>query len=173
MKSTLFIAIAMMATLFSAAQDGNQKPPASPPASAKQTLKGGTHVTINYGQPSVKGRTIGKDLEPMQGKIWRAGANAATVFEVDKDVKVQGGELPAGKYAFFLIDNGAEWTIIFNREHNQWGAYDYKPDQDILRVKAKASKPEQFSEKLTYNIAADGQVTIQWGDKEVKFKIDG
>lgn len=174
MKATILLAIAMTTSLFTSAQDGGtKKPPASPPASATETLKGGAVVSINYGQPSVKGRTIGTDLEPMPGKVWRAGANAATVFETSKDVRVQGRDLPAGKYAFFVIDNGGEWTLIFNKEHNQWGAYEYKEKEDALRVNAKAGKAEPFSEKLTYAIATDGTVTIQWGAKQVKFKVDG
>ena len=174
MKATMLVAVAMTVGLFTAAQDnGAQKPPASPPAAAKQTLKGGTELSINYGQPSVKGRTIGTDLEPMPGKIWRAGANAATVFEVNKNVRVQGQDLPAGKYAFFVIDNGNEWTLIFNKKHDLWGAYDYKESDDVLRVNAKAGKADPFSEKLTYNIAKDGNVTILWGGKKVTFKVEG
>ncbi|MCR6719937.1 MAG: DUF2911 domain-containing protein [Chitinophagaceae bacterium] len=174
MKATILLATAMTISLFTSAQDGGTKPPpASPPASAKQTLKGGAVVSINYGQPSVKGRTIGTDLEPMPGKVWRAGANAATVFETSKDVRVQGRDLPAGKYGFFVIDNGGEWTLIFNKVHDQWGAYEYKESEDALRVNAKAGKAEPFSEKLTYNINKDGNVTIQWGAKEVKFRVEG
>src|SRR5690606_18736173 len=79
-------------------------PPKSPAVSATETLSKGIEVTINYGQPSLNGRTIGKDVEPMAGKVWRAGANAATTFEVSKNVRVQGKDLAAGKYGFFVID---------------------------------------------------------------------
>ena len=41
----------------------------------------------------------------MAGKLWRTGANEATVFEVSKAVKVEGNDLPAGKYALFTIAN--------------------------------------------------------------------
>lgn len=172
MKSILFVAVALSASLIACGQQDPSKRP-SPPAEAKETLNGGATVSINYSQPSVKGRTIGKDLEPMQGKVWRAGANEATVFETSKAIRIQGKELPAGKYGFFLIDNGGEWTIIFNKVHKQWGAYEYKESEDALRVSAKAGKAAQFAEKLTYSIAKDGTVTMLWGDKELKFKIDG
>lgn len=169
MKSIFMLIISL--SLISLVQA--QNPPAKSPAvTAKETLSKGTEVTINYGQPSLNGRTIGKDVEPMPGKVWRAGANAATVFEVSKNVRVQGKDLPAGKYGFFVIDNGGEWTLIFNKVHNQWGAFEYKEASDALRVSAKVKKADPPAAKLTYQISKDGNVTIQWGEKEVRFKID-
>lgn len=170
MKAVLFMAIALTGSLIACGQNNGGK--ASPAVTVKETLSSGTELTINYGQPSVKGRTIGKDLEPMEGKIWRAGANEATTFEINKDVRVQGQPLPAGKYAFFLIEDENEWTLIFNKEHKQWGAYNYKQSEDALRVKAKKGKASPASEKLTYSIAKDGKVTILWGDRKVEFKVD-
>jgi hypothetical protein len=156
--------------LFACGQDDKSKRP-SPPVQAKETLASGAVVTIDYSQPSVKGRTIGKDLEPMPGKVWRTGANEATVFEVSKPVKVEGKDLAAGKYALFTIAGDDEWTIIFNKTANQWGAYDYKEGDDALRVKVKPSKAGTFAEKLTFNVNKDGTVTLLWGDKKVDFKV--
>jgi hypothetical protein len=170
MKSVLLLAVACTTMLFACGQDDKSKRP-SPPAQAKETLASGAIVTIDYSQPSVKGRTIGKDLEPMPGKVWRTGANEATVFEVSKPVKVEGKELPAGKYALFTIAGDNEWTIIFNKTANQWGAYDYKEADDALRVKVKPSKAPSFAEKLTFNVNKDGTVTLLWGDRKVDFKV--
>ena len=170
MKSLLLL-IATTALFFSAtAQDDKAKRP-SPPATATQTLEDGTVVTINYSQPSVKGRTIGKDLEPKEGKVWRTGANEATTFEVSKDVEINGQKLPAGKYALFTIDNGKEWTIIFNKTWNQWGAYEYDESADALRVKTNAGTAKEFAEKMRFNISKDGKVVLLWGDKKVDFKV--
>jgi hypothetical protein len=159
--------ILSLTTLISIAACGQ----ASPPASASETINGGAVVTINYSSPSVKGRTIGRDLEPMDGKVWRAGANDATVFEVSKDVKVEGKDLAAGKYGFFLLVNGEDWTIIFNKTWKQWGAFSYKEADDALRVKVKSGKADPFSEKLTYGISKAGKVSILWGDKKVEFTV--
>lgn len=144
---------------------------ASPPAKASETTDGGAVITINYGQPSVKGRTIGKDLEPMEGKVWRTGANKATVFEVSKDVKVEGQSLAAGKYGLFTIANSGEWTVIFNKTWDQWGAMNYKEADDALRIKVKGGKADPFSEKLTFTIGKDGKVTMTWGDNKVEFTV--
>ena len=80
------------------AEDKSKRP--SPPAQVVQKIASGATITINYSQPSVKGRTIGKDLEPMEGQVWRTGANEATWFQTDKNITVNGAALPAGKYSF-------------------------------------------------------------------------
>jgi hypothetical protein len=170
MKSILFfVCLFAVATTFGQA-DKSKRP--SPPALEKQTLKSGATVSIDYSQPSVKGRTIGKDLEPNTGKVWRTGANEATVFETDKDIKVQGKTLPAGKYGLFsIVDDKGDWTIIFNKTWKQWGAFSYKEEDDVLRVKAKHKKADEFAERLTFTIAKDGDVHLLWGDNDVKFEI--
>lgn len=125
-----------------AQQDKSKRP--SPPAKVSATLASGATISVDYSQPSLKGRTIGKDVEPMDGKVWRTGANEATVFETSKDVKVEGQTLPAGKYAFFSIANGDEWTLIFNKTWKTWGAFDYEKNKgdDALKVKVKAGKAQ-------------------------------
>ena len=166
MKQLIFSAV-----LFISVGVFGQNPPPSPPAKASETIESGAVITINYSQPSVKGRTIGKDLEPMEGKVWRTGANKATVFEVSKDVKVEDKALPAGKYALFTIVNGDEWTIIFNKTADQWGAFNYKEADDALRVKVKGEKAKAFSEKMTFAVDKKGKVSLVWGDKQVEFKV--
>jgi len=153
----------------SALAQGDQ--PASPAASSSAKIASGATITINYGQPSVKGRTIGKDLEPMSGKVWRTGANKATVFETDQDITVEGQALPAGKYALFTIAGDNEWTVIFNKTSDQWGAFKYDQKEDALRVQVKPAKAAAFSEKLQINVNADGKVSILWGDNDVSFHV--
>jgi hypothetical protein len=169
MKQVLFSAVLFLSLVACGQEDKSKRP--SPPAMAKETIKSGAVISIDYSQPSVKGRTIGKDLEPMDGKVWRAGANEATVFEVSKDVKVEDKALAAGKYGLFTIMNGDEWTIIFSKTWKQWGAFRYKDADDALRVKVKADKAKAFAEKLTYTIDKSGKVALMWGDKQVEFKV--
>ena len=157
--------------LSAAAQDKDKSKRPSPPAIVTQTLESGAVVKIDYSQPSVKGRTIGKDLEPKEGTVWRTGANEATIFETSKDVKVNGQNLPAGKYSLFTISGPDEWTIIFNKTWNQWGAYDYKEAEDELRVKAKPVKAANFAEKMTFTIDKNGDVNLFWGDVQVGFQV--
>ena len=161
--TTLFISTAAIA------QDKGKRP--SPPMMTEATIKSGATIKINYSAPSVKGRTIGKDLEPMAGKIWRTGANEATVFDVSKDVKVEGKDLQGGKYSLFTIMDGDDWTIIFNKTAVQWGAFKYVEADDILRVKVKGKKNNSFTEQFKIDAEKDGVVSMFWGDYKVAFKV--
>lgn len=163
---TLFATILIGNTSF-AQQDKSKR--ASPPAKVTETLSNGTVVTIDYSQPSLKNRTIGKDIAPF-GKIWRTGANEATAFEVSKDVTINGKALPAGKYGLYSIPGEKEWTIIFNKAWNQWGTV-YKEDMDQLRITVKPETTESFKEQLTFMIAKNGEVSLEWGKTEVEFEI--
>lgn len=158
----------MLTTLNSCAQGDKSKRP-SPPATVSKKV-GETTITINYSQPSVKGRAIGVDLEPKQDKVWRAGANEATVFEVDKDVTVEGKTLAKGKYGFFILVSGDTWNIIFNKTWDTWGT-SYKEADDVLRVPVKSEKTNNVTEQLTYEIDANGTVTLLWGNTKTSFKV--
>lgn len=150
-----------------AQQDKSKR--ASPPASVKETLNSGTTVTIDYSQPSVKGRTIGQEIAPF-GKVWRTGANEATSFEVTKAVKVDGKELAAGKYGLYSIPGEKEWVIIFNKKWNQSGTQ-YDEAEDALRIKVKSAKAAAFTEKMTFTVDKGGKVALIWGDILVPFTV--
>lgn len=171
MKRLLFMPLMAATMLIAGVASAQDKKPASPPATVSQKIASGATITINYSQPSVKGRTIGKDLEPLPGKVWRTGANEATVFETDKDITVEGMALPAGKYGLFTILNDKEWTIILNKTWKQWGAFKYQEGDDVLRVKVPAAKAPSFTETFTITIGQDGKVSLLWGDLEGDFIV--
>ena len=164
LQSTLILALSFI-SLIASSQD-KAKPSPSSTASGKA---GNANITINYGAPSVKGRNIWGDLVPY-GKVWRTGANDATVFEIDADIKIEGQTLAKGKYSLFTIPEVGEWTIIINKNPKQWGAYSYKQEDDVLRVKVKSNKSASFNELLSYQVA-DGKVYIRWENLEVVFKV--
>ena len=175
MKNLIYLLAAttfLFTSNVSAQENEDKSKRASPPASVTQTITGGATITISYGQPSVKGRTIGKDLEPMEGQVWRAGANEATVFETDKAIMIEGKLLAAGKYAFFTNSKGKKWTLIFNKTWKTWGAFDYQKNKgaDALKVTVNEQKAPAFSEKLTYTISDNGEISLTWGDRLVRFK---
>ena len=151
------------------AEDKSKRP--SPPAKVTEKISSGATISIDYSQPSVKGRTIGKDLEPLNGEVWRTGANEATVFETDKDVTIDGKKLPAGKYGLFTLFNGNDVSVIFNKTWKQWGAFKYKEADDALRIKTKVVDESSSTEKMTFKISPAGVVTLLWGNKKVDFTI--
>ncbi len=162
------IASTLLSTACANAQDDKSKRP-SPPAKVSATTDNGNAITINYSQPSVKGRTIGKEIA-QYGKVWRTGANEATVFEISKDAKIEGKPLPAGKYGLYSIPGENEWTIIFNKTWNQWGT-NYTEGDDALRIAVKPTKAPSFTEKMTFQVDKSGKVTLLWGDTAVNFTV--
>lgn len=169
MKKVSFLLMAMVLTIGVFAQNENKKP-LSPPASASNTTSSGVTISISYSQPSVRGRTIGKDLEPKDGQVWRAGANKTTSFEVNKDVTIDGKALTAGKYGLFVLTNNDTWTFIFSKKWDHWGT-EYSESDDALRVPVKAEKAAKFTETLTYLINTDGKVSLLWGSNEASFTV--
>src|SRR5215813_3439491 len=144
-------------------------------ASVMQTV-GVTDITITYSRPPVKGRTIFADApatmaarakgeatldnqnerqpgEPITpyGHVWRAGANEATMFQATDDVLINGQPLKAGTYSLEAIPGKDEWTIIFNNDPGQWGAFTYDEKKDALRVKTKAQMVADNQEWLMYS----------------------
>jgi Protein of unknown function (DUF2911) len=147
-------------------------PQASPGATVKQTI-GLNDVTINYSRPGVKGRKIWGGLVPF-GSVWRTGANAATTIQFTEDVLVEGQALAAGTYSLHTIPGAKEWTIIFNREANQWGSYSYDAAKDALRVKVTAmpGPPQEWLEFRCEDPSINGaRVILAWENVQVPFNV--
>lgn len=170
MKKLLMLAVVI--TAFIATDAVAQDKPKSPKETVKGTIDG-ANIEIVYSRPSSRGRTMIGGNEPF-GKVWRTGANEATTIEFSKAVKIEGKDLPAGKYTLFTIPNEKEWTIIFNSELGQWGAYKYEEHKakDVLSVSVPVSKPSAFVETLTISVDKD-KVNIQWENTAVSFKVKG
>jgi hypothetical protein len=159
----------------SAAQDrGDSVPRVSPNATVSQTI-GITDVRITYGRPSVNDRTIfsKEGLVPF-GNVWRTGANEATTISFSTPVHVQGESLDAGTYGFFTIPGPDTWTLIFNETANQWGAYNYDSNKDVLRVEVEPQSAEA-REMLTFSFhnVTDTSATahLHWSETLVPFTI--
>ena len=166
-QQLLFTGAVVLCTLMVSAQQ--KKPRVSPPDSVTGTIKGAT-ITIHYSSPSVKGRVIWGKLVPYDS-VWRAGANEATTFETDKDIKVEGMRLPAGKYGFFLLPRpDGKWTAIFNTVPKQWGAFEYDPTKDQLRVEVQTHALSSPVEALNYQITRKG-FALNWEKISVPVSI--
>jgi hypothetical protein len=138
-------------------------PRVSPNATVTQTL-GVTDLTVTYSRPGVKGRVIWGGLVPYD-KPWRTGANEATTLTTTDEVQFGGKTLPAGKYALVTIPGKDEWTVALNSESDLWGAFEYKPEKDVLRIQVTptAADPQEWMEftfeDLTSNSA---KLVLRW-----------
>lgn len=120
----------------------------------------GISLKVTYSSPAVKNRKIWGGLEPYQ-RIWRIGANKATVFEVTDNVEISGNLVPKGKYSVFAFIDTTAWTIIFNEQWDQWGAYDYHPSQDLFRLQVTPFKLDSLHERLTFKFI-DRELQFRW-----------
>ncbi len=147
-----------------------------------------TDVTIDYSRPGVKGRDgqiWGKlipagynDLGFGSAKLapWRAGANENTTIWFSDDVKIEGNDLPAGKYGFFIAYDPNECTIIFSKNSSSWGSYYYDPKEDVLKIKVKPVALDKTVERLKYEFTDQTEnsavVALQWEKLMIPFKIE-
>lgn len=137
--SSLLIAGALAGTSFAQTPKLEFSSP-SPTATLKQRV-GLTDIEITYSRPGVKDRTIFGGIVPY-GQVWRTGANASTKISFSTAVKLNGHEVPAGKYALYTIPGEKEWTIIIYKNTNLSGAFNYDPKDDLVRF---TTEPIEFS----------------------------
>jgi hypothetical protein len=140
----------------------------SPRKQMVTTLDSAT-ITINYGSPAQKGRNIWGALVPYD-EIWRTGANEATSFTTDRELDLGDQILPAGTYGLFTIPNADKWTLIFNQTADQWGAYEYDQDKDVLRLTVQPVMVDSTAETMEF-IVEDETLKLAWGKLRLPFPI--
>ena len=154
------------------AQRANTEPRLSPNAVVSQTI-GTSIVTIEYGRPGVKGRTIWGELVPYN-TVWRVGANEATNIQFSNAVIINDHKIPAGKYSLFMIPTEANWTVIINSVAKQWGAYKYDKTKDILRFEATPLE-STHTEWLEYSFddltPESATINLNWEKLEISIPI--
>lgn len=153
-------------------------------ASVSQRI-GVTDVKVEYHRPKVKGREIWGKLVSYgytylgygssKAAPWRAGANECTKIEFTEDVVVEGNKLAAGRYGLYMaIFEDGMVEVIFSNNSTMWGAYDYKQEDDALRVKVKSGETGH-TEALTYeflDVEPNSTVlNLRWGNKGIPIKI--
>ncbi|GGW27834.1 DUF2911 domain-containing protein [Arenibacter certesii] len=129
-------------------------------------------VRVIYSRPQLKGRSI-SELAPA-GKVWRTGANEASEITFYKDASIGGKAVAAGTYSLFTIPGANEWTIILNKNLNQWGAYSYQESADVLRVPAKVSSGSESLDafSVAYKDMDKGtNLVLGWGNTRVTLPI--
>jgi tetratricopeptide (TPR) repeat protein len=162
----IFFAISVLAQTELGLPDRSQ-------AAMVQQRIGVTDITIRYHRPLVDGRKIWGALVPYE-KVWRAGANFNTTFEVSDPISVQGKALAKGIYGLHMIPTADSWTIIFSKAADSWGSYTYDQAEDALRVTVKPHASD-MQEALEYSFGdlqpAAATVAMKWEKLTVPFRI--
>ena len=147
-----------------------QAPRVSPPDIAG-TVVDGNRVTIYYSRPYSKDpqkgdiRKIWGGLVPY-GKIWRTGANEATLLVTQKAIELDGKTIPGGAYTLFVLpEEDGKAQLIINKQIGQWGLQ-YDEKQDVARValtKETLKEPlNQFAMAVQRVQGGGGVIKLMW-----------
>jgi hypothetical protein len=174
MKKILFLLTTAVSVLFF---ENSSAQLIMPQSSSSQTIIqefGLGRITVKYSRPNIKGRSVEKDLAPF-GEVWRTGANDATVITFTDAVNLEGNAIAAGEYAIFTIPGKNEWTIILNKETKQWGSYQYKQTEDVIRFNVKPikvnEKSETFSIRFSNVMPSSANLDLVWDDFKISVKM--
>jgi hypothetical protein len=151
-------------TLFACAQQDQSKRP-SPPAQAQCKFSDGKTVKTDYSSPRVKGRKIFGGLVPY-GEVWRTGANDATTFVTDTNVRVGDKDVPPGTYTLFTIPSADKWTLIISKKTGEWGIPYPGEGEDFVRVDMTASQLPSPMENFTISFDQTGSTCAMHLDWE-------
>jgi hypothetical protein len=142
---------------------------ASERAAVMQTVDG-TDITVNYARPHVRGRDSLFTKVVRVGQTWTPGANEATTLEVSRAVKIDGHDVPPGKYSVWMIIQPAQWTVVldpkFNRFHTE------PPDSTANQIRWQVTPQDDANtELLTWSfpeVRPDGALlSLAWGPRRV------
>ena len=127
-------------------------------------------VEITYSRPQLNNRSF-EDIVPLN-KVWRTGANEATEIRLFSDIIINGKNIPAGTYSLFTIPEENQITVIINSATNIWGAYSYKSEKDIIRVKVPLVKSDESLEALSITFSNENeQPKIHFGWEYMRFEL--
>ena len=137
---------------------------------ADLTVNGKT-VTVDYGRPSLHGRTVEEMLSKLPaGGFWRLGADSSTTFTTSGDLMFGSTTVPKGVYSLWAEkESDNSWKLVFNTQHGQWGTQ-HNPKLDAHKVALEETKAADSAEEVTISLSkADegGMIKIQWGNMEL------
>ena len=97
-----------------------QRSQAPPPAARGKVTGtvGGKSVTIDYGRPALKGRTIDALLAQLpEDRMWRAGENQVTTLTTAAPLLIAGKRVPAGTYSMYVhVPASGPWALVLNTD---------------------------------------------------------
>ncbi len=142
--------------------------PFSQRASVAQTVAF-THVTIEYGRPTARGRQIFGDSGIVKwDRLWHPGADSATRIAFDHDVTFEGKPLAAGEYSLWTIPRAnGRWTVIVSRAAHVFHTPYPGEGSDVMRVEVQVEQGAHM-ESLAYYFPAvlrdQATLRLHWGE---------
>jgi hypothetical protein len=129
----------------------------------------GAELTIVYGRPYMRGRTIFGSLVPYD-VIWCPGADEATTLESTKPIQIGNVSVPPGPHTIWILPTSTRWTLIVSDEPSGFHTR-YPYGQDLGRVpftkRDLPSKVEQLTFVISPKPSGGGTIAMQWEKTEV------
>jgi tetratricopeptide (TPR) repeat protein len=149
----------------------------SPRGTVSQVV-GVTKISVDYGRPGVKGRTVIGNPAIVAydaAQPWRAGADENTVITFEHDVTIEGQPLAAGSYGIHMFPKSSgPWTVAFSSNTTAWGSYSYDASEDVLRVEMNP-REGAFQEWLEYEFQDlrknRADLVLRWENTELALAI--
>jgi hypothetical protein len=173
---TLVAAATLVSSTSAMAQTAKkkQRQRISPHETITETIDG-NELKLVYGRPYSKKpgttevRKIWGGLVPY-GKVWRTGADEATLLTTKQPIEIGGYSLAAGTYSLFTVPNeDGTAKLVINKKTGQWGIpYNEESEKanELARVdlkKADLDKTvDQFTMAIDSETSGGGVVKMQW-----------
>jgi hypothetical protein len=169
-KCLLFFSLCMACFVIQAQV---KMPAPSPTQVITQEFALGT-IEVEYSRPASKSRKVFGDLVPFN-KLWRTGANAATVVRFTEQVEINGKKIDTGSYALYTIPGYDSWEVILNKGVSNWGIEGYREQDDVLRVRVAPIRLRDELENFTIqfdNIKSEScELLLKWEKTAVVIPI--
>jgi hypothetical protein len=166
MRTTAIASIVVAMAVVGAPLAGAQAQRASP-HEIHEFDAAGCHFKLNYGRPSMRGRTVWGALVPWN-RVWMPGADEATILETTKPIAFGELVVPAGQHTIYTTPAEPDTQLIISKEVGQWHTH-YDATENLGQVKMAMKKVEKPVEMLTLAIEpgeVGGRFTLTWGDRE-------
>jgi hypothetical protein len=128
----------------------------------------GATFTLDYGVPMKRGRDIWGALV-RYGALWRTGANRATHFKTDSELRFGDVVVPPGEYTLYSIPEATGGILIINRQTGQNGQQ-YDQARDLGRIPLRARPMASEVEAFTISVREEngrGLLALQWDRTEL------
>jgi len=173
-RTSLVVAAGLIATVMLTPSVGargaaSQTGRISPHESVTGTVDG-AQLTIVYGRPSMRGRTIFGALVPY-GRVWCPGADEATTLESTKELMLDTLRVPTGPHTIWVLPTEDKWTLVVSKEPSGFHTQ-YHPDRDLGRIELRKRDVATPVEQLTFAIGrretgVGGTISMTWERTEV------
>jgi hypothetical protein len=173
---------------------------AQQPRAPRETVKatvGGRHVSVEYGRPSLKGRSFDELIKQLPAdRMWRTGVDQVTTFTTDVAISVGGKSVPAGKYsAYVYAPEAGDYAFVLNKDlgvplkeifaaappnlaNEPWPHIDdYTKaiaDKEVVRVPMKKADVKSPADLFTITATPSGKgtkLTLTWGDRSWEVEL--